>query len=149
MSTPVCGNDTSTCSPSPHERALGSASDGGPLSFAAMDRAVTANTETATVQKSAESAQRIFTMSMLVSGIRCVLSYVILPFVTPFLGLAPGVGPILGIAIGTVAIAANVWSLNRFWKLKHRWRKPVTVLHVGVIALILVLIAMDIAELVA
>lgn len=109
---------------------------------------MTARTEAETVQQSAESAQRIFTMSMVVSGVRCVLSYVILPFITPFLGLAPGVGPILGIAIGTVAIAANVWSLNRFWRLKHRWRKPITVLHVGVIALVLVLIAMDVAELV-
>jgi len=145
---PVCGHDTSTHWLSPHEPPLGSANDGGPLSFSAMDRAVTANTETATVPKSAESAQRIFTMSMLISGIRCVLSYVILPFVTPFLGLAPGVGPVLGITIGTVAIVANLWSLNRFWKLQHRWRKPITVLHVGVIALILVLIAMDIAELV-
>jgi hypothetical protein len=120
-----------------------------PVSFAGMDRTVTARTKTETVQQSAESAQRIFTMSMVVSGVRCVLSYVILPFITPFLGLAPGVGPILGIAIGTVAIAANVWSLNRFWRLKHRWRKPITVLHVGVIALVLVLIAMDVAELAA
>jgi uncharacterized membrane protein len=100
-----------------------------------------------TVQASTDSTQRLFTMSMAISGIRCVLAYVILPFVTPFLGLAPGVGPVLGLVIGTVAIAANVFSIRRFWRANHRWRKPITVLHVGVIILLLVLIWFDLAEL--
>lgn len=85
---------------------------------------------------------------MLVSGVRCVLVYVALPFVTPLLGIAPGVGPVLGIAISTVAIAANVFSLRRFWRINHRWRRPIAVLHISVIGFLLVLIALDIAELV-
>ncbi|HXV70281.1 MAG TPA: hypothetical protein VEB69_02670 [Acidimicrobiia bacterium] len=96
---------------------------------------------------STDSTPRLFTMSMVISGIRCVLAYVILPFVTPFLGLAPGVGPVLGLVIGVVAIAANVFSLRRFWKANHRWRVPITFLHVGVIILLLVLIWFDLAEL--
>ncbi|MGH8946282.1 MAG: hypothetical protein ACRDVL_09035 [Acidimicrobiia bacterium] len=94
-----------------------------------------------------DGAQRIFGLSMLVSGIRCAFTYVLLPFVTPFLGLAPGVGPGLGLALGTVAIAANVFSLRRFWRVRHPWRKPITVLHVGVIAFLFVLIGLDIAQL--
>lgn len=96
---------------------------------------------------SLQSAQRIFSVSVLVSGIRCVLAYIVLPFVTPFLSLAPGVGPVLGLAIGAVAVAANVFSMRRFWRLNHRWRKPITVVHVAVIAFLLVLIATDINEL--
>lgn len=92
-------------------------------------------------------AQRAFSMSMLVSGIRCVLAYIVLPFVTPFIGLAPGVGPGLGLVVGVVAIGANVFSLRRFWRLDHRWKKWVTVLHVGVISFLLVLMALDIATL--
>ena len=61
---------------------------------------------------------------MLVSGVRCVLAYVALPFVTPLLGIAPGVGPVFGVAIGTVTIAANVFSLRRFWRIHHPWRVP-------------------------
>ena len=30
--------------------------------------------------------------SMIVSGVRCTLAYVVLPFVAPLIGLAPGVG---------------------------------------------------------
>jgi hypothetical protein len=92
--------------------------------------------------------ERAFSMSMLVSAVRCTLTYVVLPFVTPFIGLAPGVGPVLGITVGTVAIAANVYSLRRFWRIGHRLRRPITVLHVGVIILLLVLIARDLNELI-
>ncbi|CAN5791516.1 hypothetical protein BH23ACT4_BH23ACT4_03120 [soil metagenome] len=116
-----------------------------------MERSATTDTELVDRPSSVAAlgkAQRGFTVSMLVSGIRCVLAYVILPFVTPLLGLAPGIGPGLGIVIGTVAIGANLFSLRRFWVLRHPWRKPITVLHIGVIAFLLVLMTLDIAELV-
>lgn len=96
---------------------------------------------------SPEKAQRAFSLSMVISAIRCTLAYVVLPFVTPFLGLAPGVGPGLGMGIGVVAIGANVYSLRRFWQLGHRLRRPITVVHVAVIAFLLVLIALDVREL--
>ncbi|MFQ5524302.1 MAG: hypothetical protein ACE5F5_12135 [Acidimicrobiia bacterium] len=94
-------------------------------------------------------ATRAFNLSMVVSGIRCTISYVLLPFVTPFIGLAPGVGPALGIPIGMVALVANGLSLRRFWKLQHPWRRPVTVLHVLVMALLVFLIASDVSILAA
>lgn len=93
-------------------------------------------------------AERAFSISMLISAVRCTLTYLVLPFVTPFLGLAAGVGPGLGIGIGVVAIGANVYSLRRFWRSGHRLRRPITVLHVAVIAFLLVLIALDVNELV-
>jgi hypothetical protein len=91
--------------------------------------------------------ERAFSISMLVSAVRCTLTYVILPFVTPLIGIAPGVGPVLGMTIGTGAIAANVFSLRRFWRTGHRWRRQITVLHVAVIVLLLVLIGMDVDQL--
>jgi riboflavin transporter FmnP len=84
---------------------------------------------------------------MLVSGIRCAFTYVLLPFATPFLGFAPGVGPGLGIVLGVVAIGANVFSLRRFWKVRHPWRRPITAIHIGVIVLLLVLIVLDVGKL--
>lgn len=94
-----------------------------------------------------DEAPRTFSLSILVSAVRCLLTYVILPFVTPIIGLAPGVGPVVGIVIGTVAIVFNVLSIRRFWRVRHRWRKPVTVVHVGVIVLLVILVAVDLAEL--
>ena len=92
-------------------------------------------------------AERLFSKSIVVSGIRCLLSYIILPFVTPFIGLAPGVGAGLGLVIGLVAIAANLFSIRRFWRADHRWKLPVTVLHVAVIGLLVVLVVNDLREL--
>ena len=91
--------------------------------------------------------ERALNVAMLVSAIRCTLTYVLLPFALPLLGLAPGVGPLLGITIGTIAIAANVFSVRRFWRAEHRWRRPVTALHAGVIVLLLVLIVLDLGTL--
>ncbi len=96
---------------------------------------------------SRDGAERAFKLSVLVSGIRCTLTYVVLPFLTPFLGLAPGVGPALGLPIGAVAIAANVASARRFWRFGHPWRRHITVVHAVVVAFLLVMIAMDLAAL--
>jgi len=93
-------------------------------------------------------AERLFSRSIVISGIRCVLAYLILPFATPFIGLAPGVGAGFGLIIGLVAIVANLFSIRRFWRADHRYKKPVTFLHVSVIALLVVLVVRDIAELV-
>lgn len=94
------------------------------------------------------AAQRAFSTSVLVSAVRCVLTYLVLPFVAPALGLATGVGPAIGIPIGAVAIACNVMTIRRFWAADHRWRWGYTALALTVIALLLVLMARDVATLV-
>ena len=92
----------------------------------------------------AVGAQRAFSTAMVISGIRCLVAYILLPFAAPFLGLAPGVGPWLGIAIGAVAIVANVFSIRRFARSRHRLRKPIIAINVAVIALLLVLLGIDV-----
>ena len=94
------------------------------------------------------AAQRAFSTSVLVSAIRCTLTYLVLPFLAPALGLAAGVGPALGLPIGAVAIASNVLTIRRFWAADHRWRWAYTALALTVIALLLVLMVRDVAALV-
>jgi hypothetical protein len=103
----------------------------------------TERVDAATAPSAHVEAQRAFNMSIIVSGIRCTLAYVVLPFITPLIGLAPGVGPAIGIPVAAVAIVANVVSIRRFWRAQHPWRKPITVLHVAVIAFMIVLIVLD------
>ncbi len=97
---------------------------------------------------SERAAQRAFSTSVLVSATRCTLTYLVLPFLLPALGLAAGVGPAIGIPVGLVAIASNVATIRRFWAADHRWRWAYTALALTVIALLLVLLAEDIASLV-
>ena len=94
-----------------------------------------------------DSAQRAFNLAIVFSGIRCLLAYILLPFATPFLGLAPGVGPALGLAISSIAIVANLVSLRRFLRSSHRWRKPVIAIHVVVISFLIVLVGIDLVQL--
>ena len=94
------------------------------------------------------AAQRAFSTSVLVSAVRCILTYLVLPFVAPALGLATGVGPAIGIPIGVVAIACNVMTIRRFWAADHRWRWAYTALALTVIALLVVLMARDVVTLV-
>ena len=91
--------------------------------------------------------QRSFSKSMGVSAARCILTYLVLPFLAPAIGFARGVGPFIGITLGTVAIVFNVLSIRRFWAANHRWRWAYTAIGVSVIVLLLVLIAGDVVEL--
>ncbi len=108
-----------------------------------------AATDTATdAAPQTDPAARAFSISILISGIRCVLTYVIFPWVLPLLGFAGGVGPAVGLAVGTIAIGFNIASIRRFWVADHRWKWPITVLNGSVIVLLLILLGLDLAELV-
>jgi hypothetical protein len=91
---------------------------------------------------------RAFSWSVVVSGVRCLIGYIVFPWLLPLLGLAKGVGPAIGIAIGVIAIGFNVASIRRFQLSRHRWRWAITALNVTVICLLVVLIARDLAEIV-
>ena len=94
------------------------------------------------------AAQRAFSTSILVSATRCLLTYIILPFVAPALGLAAGVGPAIGIPVGIVAIVCNVLTIRRFWAADHRWRWVYTAIALSVIVLLTILLVEDIASLI-
>ncbi len=113
-----------------------------------MDQITRRTTETGHTypQVTAVGAQRAFSMAIVISGIRCLIAYIVLPFVAPFLNLAPGVGPWLGIVIGVVAVVANVFSIRRFSRSNHRLRRPVIAINIAVILFMLVLIGIDLAE---
>lgn len=88
-----------------------------------------------------------FSRSILVSATRCIVTYLLIPFLGPVLGLAAGVGPVVGIPIGALAIVFNVKSMRRFWRADHRFRWHYTAIGGTVIGMLVVLIALDLAEL--
>ena len=94
-----------------------------------------------------ESATRVFSQSVLISGIRCVLAYVVFPWVLPALGIAGGVGPWIGLIVGVVAIGFNIATIRRFWAADHRWKWPITVINCSVIGLLVALFVTDLGSL--
>ena len=64
----------------------------------------------------AEGARKAFQTSMLVATVRCLLMYIVFPFVLPALGIARGVGPAVGLAVNAVAMVCIVLSMRRFFR---------------------------------
>ena len=104
-------------------------------------------TELTEAQSREAAAHRAFSTSILVSATRCLLTYIVLPFVAPAFGVAADVGPGLGFAIGAVAIGSNVLTIRRFHAADHRWRWAYTAIALTVITLLLVLMVEDVFDL--
>ncbi len=93
-------------------------------------------------------AERTFSISIAISAVRCTFTYVLIPWVFPFLGETTGVGPTLGAVVGVAAIIANVFSIRRFHRADHRWKWHMTFISVAVIALLVFLVGIDITDLI-
>lgn len=93
--------------------------------------------------KAGDQPERIFSQSILISGTRCLLTYIVFPFVFPVIGIRSGIGSTIGLLIGTVAIIANVYSIRRFHRADHKYKWPVSALNAGIIVLLVILVVLD------
>jgi len=91
---------------------------------------------------------RIFSASIFLSALRCLLSYIVLPVVLPAIGLARGVGPAIGIPIGLLALTFDYLGIRRFWLADHRQRWAFSALYAVVGTMVLVLLIVDIVDVV-
>jgi hypothetical protein len=88
----------------------------------------------------------MFNVSIALSGLRCLLGYVVLPIVTPALGAAARVGPFIGIPIAVVALVFDVAAVRRFWVANHRWRWGISAIYVVVMSMVLALLIGDVVH---
>ena len=91
----------------------------------------------------AESARRVFEVSIWISATRCLLTYVVLPFVFPLIGVSTSATPAVGVPVSLIAIGADVMSIRRFWRADHKYRWHYTVLAGSIICAMVVLITVD------
>jgi len=97
---------------------------------------------------SAVEARKAFQTSLAVATVRCLLMYIVFPFVLPLVGIAKGVGPWIGLAISALAIVCITMSIRRFWRADHSKRWHYTVFGTTVICFLLVLVAQDLTEII-
>lgn len=71
-----------------------------------------------------KKSERVMGYSLAFSAFRCILQYVVLPFVLPVLGVAASWALGLTMIVNVVAIVAIVASVRRMWQINysHRWR---------------------------
>lgn len=93
------------------------------------------------------AAENAFGTSILLSTVRCLLTYVVLPLLKPVIDLSGGVGPALGLFIGAVSAIAIVASMRRFWAATHRWRWAYTGVGGAILVLLTVQAAGDVIAL--
>ncbi len=96
---------------------------------------------------SARSAEKAFSTSVFISGVRCLLTYLILPVLGPIVGLAGSVGPVVGLAVGAVSMVAIVASMRRFFRADHRWRWRYAAIAGTILVFLVVQAVIDIAHL--
>jgi hypothetical protein len=89
---------------------------------------------------------RIFSASIFLSALRCLLSYIVLPVVLPAIGLARGVGPWIGIPIGLLALVFDYRGIRRFWLADHRQRWAFSALYAVVGVMVFTLVVVDIVD---
>lgn len=94
------------------------------------------------------SAHRGFQLSMVVSGLRCIITYLLLPLLGPVLGVAGMLTAPIGIALCLVAAISGTISLRRFWISDHKGKWMYTA-FIGVVFLVLAIsVVADVSRLV-
>jgi len=91
----------------------------------------------------AESARRVFEVSIWISATRCLLTYIVLPFVFPLIGVSTSATPAVGVPVSLIAIGADVMSIRRFWRADHKYRWHYTALAGSIICAMVILVITD------
>ena len=94
-----------------------------------------------------QEVHNIFSSSILLSATRCLLSYIVLPIMAPWLGTVPLIGPAIGLPVGLLALVFDVRAIRRFFQADHRWRWVAAGLYLVVMVMVAALVARDIAKL--
>jgi MFS-type transporter involved in bile tolerance (Atg22 family) len=94
-------------------------------------------------------ARRSTTTAIVVSGIRCTITYLLIPILAPFLGLLNTLGAPIGIALSSFAIVMGISGVRRFWIADHRARWSYTTLIGAVLILLSAAIVSDVSKILA
>jgi len=85
--------------------------------------------------------------SMLIAGVRCTITYIIIPFGAPIIAWLGVLGTPLSLALSLVAIVMATSSLRRVWMADYRHRWPYTAFIVLAIVLLTIVVVGDVRTL--
>lgn len=71
---------------------------------------------------SGAGAHRAFRISVVASGVRCLITYLLVPVLVPVLSLAGWVAAPIGIFLCVLAVVNGIIAVRRFWRSDHRSR---------------------------
>ena len=85
--------------------------------------------------------------SMLIAGVRCTITYILIPFGAPVIAWIGVLGTPLSLALSLVAIVMAVSSLRRVWMADYRHRWPYTAFILLAVVLLAIVVVGDIRTL--
>ncbi len=91
-------------------------------------------------------AQRAMTSSIMVSAVRCMITYIVVPILTPIIGILDLVDAPLSLVLCCLAFFMSGRSLRRFWRADHSKRWHYTALVVVVWSFLAVAVIRDITQ---
>jgi hypothetical protein len=94
-------------------------------------------------------ARRSTTTAIVVSGIRCTITYLLIPILAPFVSFFEALDAPVSILLSSFAIVMGIGGVRRFWIADHRSRWSYTTFIGVVVGMLLVAIALDLSHLIS
>ncbi len=94
-------------------------------------------------------ARRATRTAIVVSGIRCTITYLLIPILAPFVGFLNTLGDPISLILSSLAVVMSVSGVRRFWIADHRARRSYTVFIGVLLVLLFVTIVLDVSAIVS
>jgi len=91
-------------------------------------------------------ARRSTTAAIVVSGIRCIITYLLIPILAPVIGISDAASAPVTVALSALAIVMGISGVRRFWIADHRARWTYTIFIAVIVALLVVGIVLDLTS---
>jgi hypothetical protein len=98
-------------------------------------------------KQSIMGAEGVFGKSIMVSGLRCTLTYIVLPLLAPIFNLSGASLPVIGLLLGAVSMVAIVISMRRFFAADHKYRWGYATIGGAIFVMLIIAGIMDISTL--
>jgi hypothetical protein len=85
--------------------------------------------------------------SMLIAGVRCTITYIIIPFGAPVIAILGVLGTPLSLALSVVAIVMAISSLRRVWLADYQHRYAYTLFIIVAVVLLTIVVVGDVRTL--
>jgi hypothetical protein len=85
--------------------------------------------------------------SLVLSAIRCVITYALVPLLVPLIGWAGVLATPLSLVLSLAAIVLAITSLRRVWMADYRYRWPYTGFILVAVSLLVMVVVLDVRTL--
>jgi hypothetical protein len=98
-------------------------------------------------KQSIMGAEGVFGKSIVISGLRCTLTYIVLPLLAPIFNMTGASLPVIGLVLGAVSMVAIVISMRRFFAADHKYRWGYAAIGGAIFVMLIIAGIMDIVTL--